>query len=132
MKVNCQRTCLMSFSSENREKTLRFVLTFHGQATDKLPTGYRHITDSRLTVGRLSADRFFGELFFTITRFIVEAISETCKKVFPVKSIAPESNTFPAVALLTSGWETHSFEWEFLPSVVTLSALPFPGPRHCI
>ena len=94
LKVNCQRTCLMSFSSENREKTLRFVLTFHGQATDKLPTGYRHITNSRPTVGRLSADcrptgslyfrqnlsavcrptvgrlsadRFFGELFFTIT-----------------------------------------------------------------
>ena len=42
----------MSFSSENREKTLRFVLTFHGQATDKLPTGYRHITNSRPTVGR--------------------------------------------------------------------------------
>ena len=52
LKVNCQRTCLMSFSSENREKTLRFVLTFHGQATDKLPTGYRHITNSRPTVGR--------------------------------------------------------------------------------
>ena len=49
LKVNCQRTCLMSFSSENREKTLRFVLTFHGQATDKLPTGYRHITNSRPT-----------------------------------------------------------------------------------
>ena len=63
-------------SSENREKTLRFVLTFHGQATDKLPTGYRHITNSRPTVGRqvayisgktcwptvgqLSADRFLG------------------------------------------------------------------------
>ena len=39
-------------SSENREKTLRFVLTFHGQATDKLPTGYRHITNSQPTVGR--------------------------------------------------------------------------------
>ena len=39
----------MSFSSENREKTLRFVLTFHGQATDKVPTGYRHITNSRPT-----------------------------------------------------------------------------------
>ena len=57
---------LVVFSSENREKTLRFVLTFHGQATDKLPTGYRHITNSRpifqakpvgrLTVGRLSTD----------------------------------------------------------------------------
>ena len=32
------------------------VLTFHGQATDKLPTGYRHITNSRSTVGRQSAD----------------------------------------------------------------------------
>ena len=29
----------------------------------------------------------------------MEAISETCKNVFPVKSIAPESNTFPAAAL---------------------------------
>ena len=55
----------MSFSSENREKTLRFVLTFHGQATDKLPTGYRHITNSRPTVGRLSADcRPTGSLYF--------------------------------------------------------------------
>ena len=51
----------MSFSSENREKTLRFVLTFHGQATDKLPTSYRQATD-----------RFFGELFFTITDIIYE------------------------------------------------------------
>ena len=33
------------------------VLTFHGQATDKLPTGYRHITNSQPTVGPLSADR---------------------------------------------------------------------------
>ena len=33
------------------------VLTFHGQATDKLPTGYRHITNSRPTVGPLSAGR---------------------------------------------------------------------------
>ena len=33
------------------------VLTFHGQATEKLPTGYRHITNSRPTVGPLSADR---------------------------------------------------------------------------
>ena len=30
----------------------KLVLTFHGQATDKLPTGYRHITNSRPTVGR--------------------------------------------------------------------------------
>ena len=52
-------------SSENREKTLRFVLTFHGQATDKLPTGYRHITNSRPTVSRLSVHcRPTGSLYF--------------------------------------------------------------------
>ena len=47
-------------SSENREKTLRFVLTFHGQATDKLPTGYRYryrqTTNCRPTVGRQLTD----------------------------------------------------------------------------
>ena len=52
-------------SSENREKTLRFVLTSHGHATDKLPTGYRHITNSRPTVGRLSVHcRPTGSLYF--------------------------------------------------------------------
>ena len=52
-------------SSENREKTLRFVLTFHGQATDKLPTGYRHITNSRPTVGLLLVHcRPTGSLYF--------------------------------------------------------------------
>ena len=39
-------------SSENREKTLRFVLTFHGQATDRLPTHYQQSADCRSTVGR--------------------------------------------------------------------------------
>ena len=36
-------------SSENREKTLRFVLTFHGQATDRLPTHYQQLADCRPT-----------------------------------------------------------------------------------
>ena len=71
-------------SSENREKTLRFVLTFHGQATDKLPTSYRQVTDTLPafqhsavcwpTVGRQTADRFFGELFFTITKSSVPVV----------------------------------------------------------
>ena len=70
-------------SSENREKTLRFVLTFYRQATDRLPTHYQQSADCRPTgslyfgqnlsavcrptVDRQSADRFFGELFSTIT-----------------------------------------------------------------
>ncbi|CAH3033779.1 unnamed protein product [Porites lobata] len=37
---------------ENREKTFKFVITFHQQATDRLPTSYRHITNCRPTVGR--------------------------------------------------------------------------------
>ena len=115
LKVNCQRTCLMSFSSENREKTLRFVLTFHGQATDKLPTGYRHITNSRPTVGRqvayisgktcrpsvgrLSADcrptGFFGELFFTITLKSggLGSFSSFCKAVYTAASVEKSVNS---------------------------------------
>ena len=33
------------------------VLTFHGQATDRLPTHYQQSADCRPTVGPLSADR---------------------------------------------------------------------------
>ena len=44
-------------SSENREKTLRFVLTFYRQATDRLPTHYQQSADKRTTVGQLLADR---------------------------------------------------------------------------
>ena len=67
-------------------KTLRFVLTFYRQATDRLPTHYQQSAHCRPTVGRqvanisgktcrpsvgqLSADRFFGELFFTVTVLI--------------------------------------------------------------
>ena len=85
---------LVNCRSRNREKTLRFVLMFYRQATDRLPTHYQQSADCRPTVGRLladcrptgslyfrqnllancrltddrqSADRFFGELFFTIT-----------------------------------------------------------------
>ena len=36
-------------SSENREKTLRFVLTFYRQATDRLPTHYQQSADCRPT-----------------------------------------------------------------------------------
>ena len=32
-------------SSENQEKTLRFVLTFYRQATDRLPTHYQQSAD---------------------------------------------------------------------------------------
>ena len=39
-------------SSENREKTIRFVLTFYRQATDRLPTHYQQSADCRPTVGR--------------------------------------------------------------------------------
>ena len=77
-----------------KAKTARLVITLYQHITDKLPTSYRHITncrptvgglsadcrptdslcfgenlsaDSRPTDGRQSADRFFGDLFFTIT-----------------------------------------------------------------
>ena len=39
-------------SSENREKTLRFVLTFYRQATDRLPTHYQQSAHCRPTVGQ--------------------------------------------------------------------------------
>ena len=39
-------------SSENREKTLRFVLMFYRQATDRLPTHYQQSADCQPTVGR--------------------------------------------------------------------------------
>ena len=69
-----------------KAKTARLVITLYRHITDKLPTSYRHITNCRPTVGHLSADcrptdslcfgenlsadRFFGELFFTITKKI--------------------------------------------------------------
>lgn len=63
---SCQ--CITHFGclwSENREKTFKFVITFHQQATDRLPTSYRHITNCRPTVGGLSADcRPTGSLYF--------------------------------------------------------------------
>ena len=85
---------LVNCWSRNREKTLRFVLMFYRQATDRLPTHYQQSADCWPTVSRQvayisgktcwpsngrqsancwptddrqSADRFFGELFFTIT-----------------------------------------------------------------
>ena len=39
-------------SSENREKTLRFVLMFYRQATDRLPTHYQQSAHCRPTVGQ--------------------------------------------------------------------------------
>ena len=43
-------------SSENWEKTLRFVLTFYWQATDRLPTHYQQSANCRLTVSRQVAN----------------------------------------------------------------------------
>ena len=101
-------------SSKNWEKTLRFVLMFYRQATDRLPRHYqqladcrptvsrqvayisgktcwpsvgqlsadrqptvgRQTTNCRLTVGWLSADRFFGELFFTITDWMTDWLNK--------------------------------------------------------
>ena len=52
-------------SSENREKTLRFVLMFYRQATDRLPTHYQQSAHCRPTVGPLSAHcRLTGSLYF--------------------------------------------------------------------
>ena len=85
-----------------KAKTARLVITLYRHSTDKLPTSYRHISNCWPTVGRLSADcrptdslcfgenlsavcrptngrqsadRFFGELFFTITGSLVNQIS---------------------------------------------------------
>ena len=50
-------------SSENREKTLRFVLTFYRQATDRLPTHYQQSADCRPT-GSL----YFGQNLSAVCR----------------------------------------------------------------
>ena len=39
-------------SSKNQEKTLRFVLTFYQQATDRLPRHYQQSANCRPTVSR--------------------------------------------------------------------------------
>ena len=81
LKVNCQRTCLMSFSSENREKTLRFVLTFHGQATDRLPTHYQQSADCRPT----------GSLYFR------QNLSAVCR---PTGFLGSSSSQLPKLIFL--------------------------------
>ena len=50
-------------TSENREKTLRFVLTFYRQATDRLPTHYQQSADCRPT-GSL----YFGQNLSAVCR----------------------------------------------------------------
>ena len=45
-------TCWMLYQAKNREKTLRFVLTFYQQATDRLPRHYQQSANCRPTVGR--------------------------------------------------------------------------------
>ena len=120
---SCQ--CITHVSSKNREETLRFVLTFYRQATDRLPRHYRLLAhcrptgslyfgqnlsavcwptvgrqtansrptvswqttncqptddqlsaDCRPTVDWQSANRFFGELFFTITDWMTDWLNK--------------------------------------------------------
>ena len=88
MKVNCQRIthvgcCIKRKPRENIKVCVNFSRTSYQQATDRLPTHHQQSADCRPTddqlsadcrptVDRQSADRFFGELFFTITDIIYE------------------------------------------------------------
>ena len=72
LKVNCQRIthvgcCIKRKPRENIKVCVNVSRTSYRQVTDTLPTVGRQSTDCRPTDGQLSADRFFGELFFTIT-----------------------------------------------------------------
>ena len=102
----------------HKAKTARLVITLYRHITDKLPTSYRHTTNCRPTDSlcfgeNLSADRFFGELFFTITH--LEELSIKLRNwnlfwfaTFPNKQIArckkginshPSTNRFPLSTL---------------------------------
>ena len=115
-------------SSENREETLRFVLTFHGQATDNLPTGYRHITNSRPSVGELSADKrptvgrqttncrptgfFWGALLHNYLVNIVYVFSKVTKfirSVFWIKSTRASCNLLTIVNTFSRTTCVHRF-----------------------
>ena len=48
------------------------------QSADRRPTISQQTADSRPTDGRQSADRFFGELFFTITEVLTSKYTNIC------------------------------------------------------
>ena len=111
----------------HKAKTARLVITLYRHITDKFPTSYRHITNCRPTVGRLivyvlgktcrpsvgrhtadsrptvgqqTANRFFGELFFTITQLsiqgnIVNVPSDVNSTVHCLPRPLSESQTIP-------------------------------------
>ena len=107
---SCQ--CITHFGclwSENREKTFKFVITFHQQATDRLPTSYRHITNCRPTVGGLSADcrptgsLYFGQNLLAVCRPTVGQQSADCWSTHGRQS----ANSRPTVGQQTAdSWPT--------------------------
>ena len=107
---SCQ--CITHFGclwSENREKTFKFVITFHQQATDRLPTSYRHITNCRPTVGGLSADcrptgsLYFGQNLLAVWRPTVGQQSADCWSTHGRQS----ANSRPTVGRQTAdSWPT--------------------------
>ena len=104
MKVNCQRIthvgcCIKRKPRENIKVCVNVSRTSYRQATDRLPTHHQQSADCRPTVGpllyfgqnlsadkqltddQLSADRFFGELFFTITEPIEAAVQRNVVQI---------------------------------------------------
>ena len=85
--------CIKRKPRENIKVCVNVLLTSYRQVTNTLPTvgqlsadcrppgsqyfGQNLLAVCRPTVGRLSADRFFGELFFTITAFSTILIFHT-------------------------------------------------------
>ena len=72
--LNMLDVVFMRKPRENIKVCVNVSWTSYRQATDRLPTHYQQSADSRPTGSlyfrqRLSADRFFGELFFTITKY---------------------------------------------------------------
>ena len=65
LSADCRPTDSLCFG-ENLSAVCR--PTVGQQTADRRPTVGQQTADSRPTDGRQSADRFFGELFFTITR----------------------------------------------------------------
>ena len=61
--------------------SIRFIFGNCEEELPKKPVG-RQLTDSRPTVDRQSADRFFGELFFTITSFFTILLFTSTKHKF--------------------------------------------------
>ena len=99
----------------HKTKTARLVVTLYRHITDKLPTSYRHITNCRPTVGRQSADRFFGELFFTITQNTAgvhyDVVLQVCCDVADISYICCEKSTIKSAINSSEDKQKYTFTY---------------------